>query len=74
MGKKPRDKTKVRKEKVPPTPNQEDVTFNLYLMPEPKEKGGQWSDPIEVQGPNRKTVAKEVRQDYQNRGWKLRRA
>jgi hypothetical protein len=73
MGKKPRDKNKVRKTKVPPVPNQGDVTFNLYLMPEPKEKGGQWSEPIQVTGRNRRRVAGQVREDYKNRGWKLRK-
>jgi hypothetical protein len=74
MGKKPRDKNKVRKVKVPPVPNQGDVTFNLYLMPEPKEKGGQWLEPIQVTGRNRRRIATQVREDYKNRGWKLRKA
>jgi hypothetical protein len=76
MGKRVRDKAKPKKAKVPPTPNAGLVSYNLWLLPQPSEKGShdKWLEPIELKGRNRRTVAKEVRRDYQNRQWKLRLA
>ncbi len=76
MGKKPRDKKAVTKNRVPPTPNQGLVSYNLYLLPSPPEKGSfaKWLEPVEIKGKNRRSVAKQVRQEYQNRQWKLRLA
>lgn len=74
MGKKPRDTKKVRKTKTPPKPNQGLVSYSLYLMPQPNEVGSfpKWLPPVGVKGKNRRTVAKQVREDYPYRSWKLR--
>jgi hypothetical protein len=74
MGRKVRDKKAPTKVRQAPAPNREPVTFNLWLLPQPNEKGSfdKWGEPIEIVGKNRRAVAKQVRQDYQGRGWKLR--
>jgi hypothetical protein len=76
MGRKVRDKKAPTKVRQAPAPNKEPVTFNLWLLPDPKVKGSEdkWSEPVQITGKNRRAVAKQVRQDYQGRGWKLRLA
>lgn len=76
MGKRPRDKTKVRKVKVPPTPNKGPVQYQVQFMPTPSEKGShnKWSEPMIIEGKNRRSVAKELRSKYPAGGWKLRLA
>jgi hypothetical protein len=63
--------TKIRKA---PEPNKGLVSYNLFLLPEEKIKGSEdkWLSPIVLEGKNRRTVAKEVRKNYQGRSWKLR--
>ena len=71
---KPRDKNKPRKIKVPPVPNSGPVKYNVWFMPEVKEVGNhdKWGEPTEIVGKNRKTVAKQVREQNHGKIWKLR--
>ncbi len=76
MGRKVRDKKPPTKKRQAPVANSGPVTYNLYLMPQPNVKGSEdkWELPLEVEGKNRRSVAKQVREDYRGRSWKLRLA
>ena len=76
MGRKVKDKKPPTKNRKAPVPNSGPVTFNLWLLPKPNEKGSidKWGEPTEVVGKNRRAVAKQVRQDNPGRVWKLRLA
>ncbi len=74
MGRKVRDKKPPTKIRKAPVPNKGSVMFNLWLMPLPKVKGSEnkWGEPIQLEGKNRRTVAKQVREEYAGQNWKLR--
>lgn len=74
MGRKARDKKPPTKNRKAPVPNSGPVTFNLWLLPQPPVKGSEdkYEEPVQVTGKNRRTVAKQVREDYKGRVWKLR--
>lgn len=76
MGRKVRDKKPPTKIRKAPTPNKGPVLYNLWLLPQPAVKGSEdkWGEPIVLEGKNRRSVAKQVREEHKGRVWKLRLA
>lgn len=76
MGRKVRDKKPPTKIRKAPVPNKGPVLYNLWLLPQPSINGSEdkWGEPIVIEGKNRRTVAKQVREEHKGRVWKLRLA